>query len=97
MRRITVTVVQLPIGEFVRYLAGVIGAEDAPLLLDQPLGRQLIVDSVRMVELAIVLEQELGIDLDDDLDLRGVTFNRLYERYTATAAAQRPAGRPAAG
>ena len=64
-----------------RYLAGAIGAEDLILRADHPLGDQLTLDSVRMVELAIVLEQELGVDLPDDLDLRGLTPAALYQRY----------------
>jgi acyl carrier protein len=75
------TAVLPPISDFVRYVAGAIGADDTPLRDDQPLGSQLTVDSVRMVELAIVLEQELGIDLPDDVDLRSMTLASLYERY----------------
>jgi acyl carrier protein len=83
---------RLTIGDFASYLAGTIGADAASLRPDQPLGSQLAVDSVRMVELAIVLEQEFGIELPDDLDLRGVSVDGLYERY---AAAPSPAGPPA--
>jgi len=68
----------MPMGDFASYLAGIIGSSGAPLRIDEPLGRQVAVDSIRMVELAIVLEQEFGVDLDDDTDLLAVTLEDLY-------------------
>jgi acyl carrier protein len=69
------------IDEFVRYLADAIGAPGVPLDHDQPLANLAIGDSVTLTELAIVLEQELGMDLPDDLDLRSTSFVSLYARY----------------
>jgi acyl carrier protein len=72
------------IDEFVRYLAVAIGKPDAEFDFEIALARQAISDSVTMVELAIVLEQELGVDLPDDLDLREASFASLYARYEGT-------------
>ena len=69
------------IDEFVRYLGAAIGAPDIPLDYDQPLVSLSIGDSLTLTELAIVLEQELGVDLPDDLDLRSASFASLYARY----------------
>ncbi|MFF5258023.1 hypothetical protein ACFY4C_03690 [Actinomadura viridis] len=41
-----------------------------PLDPRRPIGEQAAADSARMVELAIVLEDELGAELPDDADLR---------------------------
>ena len=69
------------IGEFVLYLAAAIGAQGFQFDHDEPLARLAIGDSLTLTELAIVLEQELGIDLPDDLDLRSASFASLYTRY----------------
>lgn len=69
------------IDEFVRYLGAAIGAPELPLEYDQPLANLSIGDSLTLTELAIVLEQELGIDLPEDLDLRSASFASLYARY----------------
>ena len=69
------------IDEFVRYLAVAIGKPDTEFDPQLALAHQAISDSVTMVELAIVLEQELGVDLPDDIDLREASFASLYARY----------------
>ncbi|HEY3903857.1 MAG TPA: phosphopantetheine-binding protein [Streptosporangiaceae bacterium] len=68
----------MPLSEFASYLAGIVGSNGTVLRVDEPIGSQVTVDSIRMVELAIVLEQEFGVDLDDDADLRAVTLEDLY-------------------
>lgn len=68
----------MPMTEFARYLTGIVGSDGVALRVDEPIGSQVAVDSIRMVELAIVLEQEFGVDLDDDADLRAVTLEDLY-------------------
>lgn len=70
----------MPMSDFADYLAGTIGSNGTPLRLDEPIGSQVAVDSIRMVELAIVLEQEFGVDLEDDTDLMAVTLEDLYAR-----------------
>jgi acyl carrier protein len=70
------------IDEFVRYLAAAIGVPDVLLDHDQPFVSLVIGDSLMLTELAIVLEQELGMDLPDDLDLRYASFSSLYARYS---------------
>lgn len=70
------------IAEFVRYLAAAIGAPDLPLAVDQPLVDLAIGDSLTLTELAVVLEQELGVDLPADLDLRDASLAGLYARYS---------------
>jgi acyl carrier protein len=72
----------LSVGEFARRLARAMGADDVVLDPDRPLSTQVEADSVRMVELAIALEQEFGLDLPDDLDLRQATVAGLYDQYT---------------
>jgi acyl carrier protein len=64
--------------DFASYLASIVGSDGAPLRFDEPIGSQVSVDSIRMVELAIVLEQEFGLDLDDDTDLLAATVEDLY-------------------
>jgi acyl carrier protein len=73
------------IGDFARYLADAIEADDPGLNFHQPFAAQLEADSVQMVELAIVLEQDLGIELPEDLDLRQMTLAGLYQRYAQRA------------
>jgi hypothetical protein len=68
----------LAMSDFAGYLTGIVGSDGAALAVDEPIGSQVAVDSIRMVELAIVLEQEFGVDLDDDTDLRTVTLEELY-------------------
>ncbi|ONI76182.1 hypothetical protein ALI144C_36525 [Actinosynnema sp. ALI-1.44] len=63
--------------DFVTYLADLLDAGHA-LTADKPIGEQVAVDSARMIELAIALEQECGVDLPDDLDLRGATPMQLF-------------------
>lgn len=71
----------LSLGDFVSYLARSVGGPEARLDAERPLDEQLELDSMRMIELAVTLEQELGIDLDDDGDLRGATPAELYAGY----------------
>ncbi|MGJ3560828.1 hypothetical protein ACR6C2_30060 [Streptomyces sp. INA 01156] len=40
-------------------------------------------DSARMIELAIVLEEELGLDLPSDVDLRRSSPMELYGAFAA--------------
>jgi hypothetical protein len=63
--------------DFLGYLAELLDAGSA-LAADVPLGAQTTVDSSRMIELAIALEQECGVDLPDDVDLRGATPAELF-------------------
>jgi acyl carrier protein len=69
--------------QFARFIAETVGAGDVTLKPDQPLNGQLAVDSIRMMELAVALEQDLGVDLPEDLDLRMATAASLYHQYTA--------------
>lgn len=62
--------------DFTNYLAGLLEADG--LSSDVPIGDQVAVDSSRMIELAIALEQECGIDLPDDIDLRRATPADLF-------------------
>jgi acyl carrier protein len=71
--------------EFGRFLGEGVGAEQA-LILEKPLAEQLHVDSLRMMELAVMLEQDLGLTLPDDLDLRQCTPAELYRSYLSGAA-----------
>jgi len=68
--------------EFVLYLTTAVGAPDLQLEVDEPLVDLAIGDSLTLTELAVVLEQELGVDLSDDLDLRWASFAALYARYS---------------
>jgi acyl carrier protein len=68
--------------EFLNYLAGLLDA-GITLAPNVPLGEQLAVDSSRMIELAIALEQECGVDLPDDLDLRRATPAELFQSAQA--------------
>lgn len=67
--------------EFSRHIAKAVGAAGTALEPDLPLADQLSVDSLRMMELAVVLEQDLGLALPDDLDLRNSTPGGLYQQY----------------
>jgi acyl carrier protein len=62
--------------EFVGYLAGLLDVDS--LSASEPIGDQVAVDSSRMIELAIALEQECGLELPDDLDLRRATPVSLF-------------------
>jgi hypothetical protein len=66
--------------EFGRVLGEGVGAGRA-LALEEPLAEQLNADSLRMMELAVMLEQDLGLILPDDLDLRRCTPAELYRNY----------------
>ncbi len=66
---------------FMGYLARAVGVARERLDATCPLGEQAELDSMRMTELAIVLEQELGMSLPDDLDLRAATPASLFEEY----------------
>lgn len=68
--------------DFGRLVARAVGATGTELVADRPLAEQLAVDSLRMMELAVFLEQDLGLTLPDDLDLRGSTPGELYRQYT---------------
>lgn len=50
------------IDEFVYYLARAIGAPERDFDPELTFASQAVSDSITMVELAIVLEQELGVD-----------------------------------
>lgn len=65
--------------EFVSYLTEYVGLPDLPLAGDVPLGSQL--ESLRLVELAVVLEQDLGVPLPDDVNLAALTPAALYADY----------------
>ncbi|GAA3009842.1 DUF4346 domain-containing protein [Streptomyces fulvorobeus] len=69
--------------EFVTAVVTGLGLEDTDLAPDVPLGTQVSVESVRMIELAILLEEELGLDLPPDLDLRTCSPQELYGILTA--------------
>lgn len=64
--------------EFLSAVVTGLGLEGTELDPDVPLGVQLSVDSARMIELAIVLEEELGLDLPSDIDLRRSSPLELY-------------------
>jgi acyl carrier protein len=70
----------LTVDGFLRRIADTL-APSASLVADRPLGTQLAVDSARLIELAIVLEQDLGMSLPDDVDLRALTPAALYADY----------------
>ena len=73
-----------PIGtreEFSQLIARTVGAAGTVLEPDVALAEQLSVDSMRMMELAIVLEQDLGLTLGEDLDLRMSTPAELFRQY----------------
>lgn len=58
------------LGQFITRLIGCPGLE---LDTDRPIGEQTAVSSMQLIELAIALEQECGLDLPDDIDLRQAT------------------------
>jgi len=64
--------------EFRSMLYGTLGIGDAELAPDIALRDQILVESSRMVELAILLEQDLGADLDDDVDLAALSPPELH-------------------
>jgi len=59
-------------------VVGVSGTDVDPGL---DLGRQLGVESAQLTELALLLEQELGMELADDADLRSASIAALYDAY----------------
>ncbi|MEU5418547.1 phosphopantetheine-binding protein [Streptomyces sp. NPDC001407] len=74
------TMAQAPaLEDFLRLVTRTLGAEDAVLDLHTPLGEQLAVDSARLIELTVVLEEELGADLPDDADLARATPAELHK------------------
>jgi hypothetical protein len=58
------------LGQFITRLIGCPGLE---LDADRPIGEQTAVSSLQLIELAIALEQECGLELPDDIDLRQAT------------------------
>ncbi|GFH38235.1 hypothetical protein SCWH03_44770 [Streptomyces pacificus] len=70
------------LAEFLTAVVTGLGLEGGELDPDVPLGTQVSVESVRMIELAILLEEELGLDLPPDLDLRRCSPQELYEALT---------------
>jgi acyl carrier protein len=72
------------IEDFTGYLAGLLDVDT--LTADVSIGDQVAVDSSRMIELAIALEQECGLDLDDDIDLRSATPAELFAGVPREAA-----------
>jgi len=78
----------LTLEEFLGVVTETLGAQDVQLDPDLPIGAQLSVESARMIELAIILEEELGLDLPDDVDLRQETGAGLH---AALLAGSRPA------
>lgn len=58
------------LGQFITRLIGFPGLE---LDADRPIGEQIAVSSLQLMELAIALEQECGLELPDDIDLRQAT------------------------
>ncbi|WP_406153075.1 phosphopantetheine-binding protein [Streptomyces sp. NBC_01023] len=71
----------LSLAEFLSAVVAGLGAQGTELDPDVPLGIQLSVDSARMIELAIVLEEELGLDLPSDVDLRRSSPLELYGAF----------------
>ncbi|MDZ4235558.1 MAG: hypothetical protein U1C73_17765 [Dietzia sp.] len=55
---------------------------DASVLIkpEVAIGDQLQIESSRMIELAIVLEEDLGVSLPDDIDLRRESIATLHNR-----------------
>ncbi|GAA0911524.1 phosphopantetheine-binding protein [Streptomyces thermoalcalitolerans] len=68
--------------EFLTAVVTGLGLEGTELDPDVPLGSQVSAESVRMIELAILLEEELGLDLPPDLDLRMCSPRELYGALT---------------
>jgi acyl carrier protein len=56
--------------DFTRFIARVAGLASAGLDADLPICEQTDLSSLQMIELAMAIEQECGIDLPDDIDLR---------------------------
>ncbi|PSJ25665.1 hypothetical protein B7P34_26930 [Streptosporangium nondiastaticum] len=74
------TVADVPaLEEFLTLVARTLGARDTVLDPHTPLGEQLTVDSVRVIELTVVLEEELGAELPDDADVARATPADLYK------------------
>lgn len=72
--------------DFTSYLAKLLDAAGSPLSPDVSIGEQTAADSVRMIELAIALEQECGMDLPDDVDLRAATPAELFDAASVRGA-----------
>ncbi|MEV8474126.1 phosphopantetheine-binding protein [Streptomyces sp. NPDC051173] len=74
------TMAQAPaLEDFLRLVTRTLGAEDTVLDPHTPLGEQVAVDSARLIELTVVLEEELGADLPDDADLARATPAELHK------------------
>ncbi|MFF7024694.1 phosphopantetheine-binding protein [Streptomyces klenkii] len=74
------TVADVPaLEEFLTLVARTLGARGTALDPHTPLGEQLAVDSVRIIELTVVLEEELGAELPDDADVARATPADLYK------------------
>jgi acyl carrier protein len=59
--------------DLTRFITRLIGCPDLELDAELPLGKQTELSSLQLIELAIALEQECGIELPDDIDLRETT------------------------
>ncbi|MGK5547686.1 DUF4346 domain-containing protein [Streptomyces sp. URMC 127] len=78
------TVADVPaLEEFLTLVSRTLGARDTVLDPHTPLGEQLAVDSVRVIELTVVLEEELGAELPDDADVARATPADLYKALVA--------------
>ncbi|MFC5719513.1 hypothetical protein ACFP1Z_04840 [Streptomyces gamaensis] len=66
-------------GELLRRVARTLDIEAATLDPHLPVGEQVAVDSARIIELTVVLEEELGLCLPDDIDLRQVSLAELHK------------------
>lgn len=75
--------------DLTRFITRLIGCPDGKLDADLPIGKQTEVSSLQLIELAIALEQECGIELPDDIDLRETTPAEL-----AATAVQAPIAGP---
>lgn len=71
--------------DFRSLLYATLGIEDVDLDMDIALREQILVSSLRIVELAILLEQDLGADIEDDINLAALSPAELHSLINSEA------------
>jgi acyl carrier protein len=71
------------VADFSSFIARQIGLTGPELDASRPLGEQADLTSMQLIELTIAIEQECGIDLPDDIDLRKTSPAELFSADSA--------------